>query len=1043
MNALTTALAAVCRDQPLSEKWLIAPSRRVGHQWLELLARNDRPALNVRIKTLRSMAVDLAAPEMARRGLSLATPKAAVLLMDRALRRLGDRDLRYLTGLQSGLRLAEAVLASIHALRIADLDAGGLSPSAFEVPEKSRDFQTILRAGRAELEREQLVDEAAVLRMAVDRLERDSGRLGDDMLVLIPEDLRCVGLRQRLLDAVSEQCRRTLPVDEPDHDAAHDPVGSDAELLRWLPAPGSAPQPASDGSVDLFRAVGEANEIREVLRRCLAGEVPLDDVELLHTDRETYLPLIYETLLSLEHGDDAEAELPATFAEGLPCRFARPGRALAAWQQWVREDFPQTGLLNMIREGLLELPAPGAERPVGFHRLAALLRRVGIGRGRDRYLPKTREQIEAFERQIARARRAFDEDGDDAPRRIEALERRLGELQILERLLEQLLEISPDASSGWGEILAAAERFLGSAARRAEQFDQFAAVKLTEEIQDLIHWLSRSDAPADFDVWAWLAALPGEARVMGSGPRPGRLHVDSVYSGGHSGRGHTFIVGLDDGRFPGAGLQDPLLLDSERGKLSPHIPTAAGRTGEALDDFARLLARLRGRVILSFACYDVVEDRELFPSPGFLAAFRLLSGSPDADQSELPDRLAAPSSFAPSEPGKALTSAEWWLWRLCGPERIESPRELVLRHFTHLAQGRRAAEQRQRPEFTEYDGRVAEAGRDLDPTADHGLVLSPNAVQTAGRCPRAFFFKYALGLEKPDEVQIDPDVWLDALSYGLLLHELFERFVRELVDQGGTPQFERDRPRLMKLLDGYVRKYEDLVVPPNRSAYERQCRQLRQTAETFLREEERLCREHAARPAYFETCLGMATDGDGIGLDTPDPIAVPLSQDQSVRLRGRIDRVDRLGNAGRVYCVWDYKSGSTYGYDRADPFRQGRLMQPYLYLTIVAHRLRSAVSPDAEVGQFGFFFPGVRAVGERVVWTSEELAAGREILQRICETITGGAFPATTDHDTDCRYCDYRTICGDVGSVAEASRRMLEHPANGGLTPLRDLRAQA
>ena len=26
----------------------------------------------------------------------------------------------------------------------------------------------------------------------------------------------------------------------------------------------------------------------------------------------------------------------------------------------------------------------------------------------------------------------------------------------------------------------------------------------------------------------------------------------------------TFIVGLDDSRFPGAGLQDPLLLDHER-----------------------------------------------------------------------------------------------------------------------------------------------------------------------------------------------------------------------------------------------------------------------------------------------------------------------------------------------------------------------------------------------------------------------------------------------------------------------------------------------
>ncbi len=36
MNQLTTALAEVCREHVLEEKWLIVPSRRVGYQWLHL-----------------------------------------------------------------------------------------------------------------------------------------------------------------------------------------------------------------------------------------------------------------------------------------------------------------------------------------------------------------------------------------------------------------------------------------------------------------------------------------------------------------------------------------------------------------------------------------------------------------------------------------------------------------------------------------------------------------------------------------------------------------------------------------------------------------------------------------------------------------------------------------------------------------------------------------------------------------------------------------------------------------------------------------------
>ena len=70
-------------------------------------------------------------------------------------------------------------------------------------------------------------------------------------------------------------------------------------LLRWLLSPADAPPPKSDGSAHIFRAIGEVNEIRGVLRRCLAENIPLDQVELLCTDKETYIPLIYEMFARL------------------------------------------------------------------------------------------------------------------------------------------------------------------------------------------------------------------------------------------------------------------------------------------------------------------------------------------------------------------------------------------------------------------------------------------------------------------------------------------------------------------------------------------------------------------------------------------------------------------------------------------------------------------------------------------------------------------------------------------------------------------------
>ena len=145
------------------------------------------------------------------------------------------------------------------------------------------------------------------------------------------------------------------------------------------------------------------------------------------------------------------------------------------------------------------------------------------------------------------------------------------------------------------------------------------------------------------------------------------------------------------------------------------------------------------------------------------------------------------------------------------------------------------------------------------------------------------------------------------------------------------------------------------------------------------------------------------------------------------------------GGAVKTFAIWDYKTGSTWGYDRAKPFQQGRVLQPYLYVTMVTHRLRVSVDPDAAVTYFGFFFPGAKARGERITWSQAALAPGQEILERLVQIVRNGAFLATND-ESDCNYCDYRGVCGDVTSVVAASQAKLGIPDNQILTPMRDLR---
>ena len=672
MNRLTTTISHLCHERLLDEKWLLAPSLRAGHQWLVAVTRSGQPAVNCHVKTLTNLALELAGPAMAAAGVELVSARGGALLIDRIIRRLRVPAAGYLWQLPPSAGLAQTVYVAIDAMRRAGLEARQLRPEHFEVGLKGQELAAVLQEYVGELHLRKWVDRAEMLRMAITRLREGETALPGDLLVLLPEDLECAGLERRLLEALPGERRQTLPVDQPGRTpAGEDGATTDAGLLRWLPVPAEAPRPVGDGTGAIFRAVGEANEVREVLRRCLAAGYPLDEVELLTSDIDTYGPLLYETLARLLPEGANLDDMPVTFQEGIPSRQLRPGRALVAWLAWVRDDYPQPALVQMIQEGLLNIPDLDREE-FSFSRLASVLRGIGIGFGRDRYTRMLDEQIAGLEERLANPDQLRDENGEDDPERLRSLEKRLKVIRLLRGLVAKLLDVSPTPSADTVRVLEAARRFVEEVARTAGRLDNYARSKLLMEIDDLLECLGGEES--SLNVWDWLANLPDEAWVGGSGPRGGCLHFAHLLAGGQSGRPHTFLVGLDDGRFPGAGLQDPVLLDSERRQLSPELPTAVGQLQERLQRFALLLARLRGNVTLSYSCHDLADDREMFPSPVVLSAFRILSGQREGDQADVLRWLPPAASFAPDRPDKALAESEWWLWRLSGPEAVYRPR---------------------------------------------------------------------------------------------------------------------------------------------------------------------------------------------------------------------------------------------------------------------------------------------------------------------------------------------------------------------------------
>ena len=1027
-------LASLCNDNLLTEKWLLAEDLRVAQQWKDRLCLAGYSTVNLHSKTLRSLAVSLVGNVLATKKLTFIGGSAMRMIVHGLVSELLESDeLDYFSQVHSIDGLADLMTKSIRDLRLAELNPNALKVKAFESSAKARDVKRVFEAYCSRLADNGLADYASCIELANGGFVDGSIELPPGLLVLVPEELKLTVAEQRLLETIEKRSTICRPnqLESFSDEAARKRIGNHI-------AKGEA-------SFDYFSGHGEVNEIRGVLQRILSqkqgGPLSFDDVEILHTDYHQYVPLLLELLstwlarsASGENSADSETlpavdALPITFAEGIACVYSRPGRALRGWLRWARHDFVESKAVQLLREGLLARPDSAAE--IGYARLASTLRKLPIGFKLERYLPKIEEAITHAQKSQAeyleRRDRESPESSADEPDR----DFGLPALKTLQEMVQPLVQLAPQTDDTAAVVLEKARQFLLQCARADNKLDRYARGKLLDDISSMLSTLELT-VDADLDVWQWLEELPLESRILASGSQPGCMHMAPLSQGGHSGRRQLFVVGLDDGRYPKRAAIDPILLDAERNRLSDRLQTSQESAQHQQQALHRALFRMlddsNAKVHLSYSSRNLAEDRPLFPSTSMLEVYRITSGNEDAHMDDLLNHVGPAGSFVSENPDDHLDVSDVDLARLLLEPNEFDRRQLLEAEFSHMERCRIASELQAASQLCEYDGWVPEAGVELDPTAGERRT-SPSRLETFGACPRRYFFKYGLGVYPPDEWDVDPEKWLDALQFGNLVHELFEDFLRGHTQSELIPNLARDLQPLRDMLFDKIEQLKSDIPIPNEDAFQRQCDVLEDVCEIFLRKEEEYCRVHDARPWVLEASLGL-NDEPQTELDCSEPIGLTLSDGRVIQVGGRIDRVDRLlVDGSERYAIWDYKSGSDFGFSQDDPFQLGRKLQPFLYVGMLRHRIAATGGKPDSVATFGYFFPTPRTEGRKLQWTSGELKRGDEILRHICDLIKNGVFVATTD-PADCKFCDYLSVCRYPDFVAAEALQKAVEPCN-------------
>jgi RecB family exonuclease len=429
----------------------------------------------------------------------------------------------------------------------------------------------------------------------------------------------------------------------------------------------------------------------------------------------------------------------------------------------------------------------------------------------------------------------------------------------------------------------------------------------------------------------------------------------------------VWVCGLAEGLFPAPARDDPLIGDRERAALGGELPLRAERVDDDQRALLAALASTSGQAVLSWPRGDLRRSTEHVPSR-FLE--HLLATVRPATIASFADALAH-IEFAPShhELGvRAALAREGWVTTL--PE-VERNRAVV----SARASGA----------FTRFDGNLGERAQLRLRDADRSV--SPTRLEQWVRCPHAYFMRYVLHvdpIERPEDIfQLTP------LDRGSMVHDILDEFFR-----GG----DATRVRLFAIAEQACRDAEARGITGRRLLWDRDRRML-----------------FAELDAFFVADLAYRTERGAQTIATErafTDVAVALSDGSQLKLRGKIDRIDRIARIdGSKLFVVDYKTGRPEyyaGLSADDPVGGGE----YLQLPVYAYAAAAAYDEPTQGIEVAYWFIG-KGNDRQIGYVVDERVEAEfdAVVRTILDGIERGCFIANPPVPGPrpfvvCEYCD-------------------------------------
>ena len=543
----------------MDEKIFIVPTKSIGMQMVNKMARDGTPSINLKIATIKGLAFEIC-EEYIEENIDLVVDSitGSNLIID-ILKKLSKENSDFFFKKELiDSRTAEEVYRAIMELKYAGIED---FPTIKNLDMIYKEYQIRLRGLKA-------IDHCDVIFIAstLDKLNNYKNKK-----IAIASNIEFNHMEEELIKKLTDENSVKI----------HMPVKTlEGHPRNYYFKEYETGDILKNRSINFYKSYGTKKEINFIIEDIKKRKLPADEVVIAYTNNK------YADLINIEF---EQKNLPITFGDGLGIEGSSIFRFIDTIFNWTDKYYSVSELRPIFANGDIKTP-------ISAPSLYDELLTYKIIFGRNNYFRKLYLN-------------------EDLPSDLDLNKYRKDKLLWFREFFVSLFDTIPNEDNfEFSKYIPKLINFIEKYVKNINKYDGAAKNVVLETLLQIENISMTVNKDEYFDM---VLSYIRRNRILRSQPQPGFIFATNFRNAGFTGRKHLYLIGMDSDSISNKVIESPILLDALRARLSGNLKYASENYNSKKYKIKELLTADFESISIGYSNFDTVEVKGKSPSQIF------------------------------------------------------------------------------------------------------------------------------------------------------------------------------------------------------------------------------------------------------------------------------------------------------------------------------------------------------------------------------------------------------------------------------------------